>query len=142
MLLRAAPRQVRRQRFALEPLAHQVRDHHARARHERRAARDRLRDVKVAAREAIVNAARLVEPVDERARERAVERLGKVQALDRDRRVDAEVMSLVDDAEVALAGEGIDAKLSVEHIAYEVERIPVHASLLFCRRRAHESPEL
>ncbi len=67
---------------------------------------------------------------------------GKVQALDGDRRVDAEVVSLVDDTQVALSREGIDAKLSVEHIAYEVERIPVHASLPCCRRRPHESPEL
>src|SRR5450432_4329133 len=51
-------------------------------------------------------------------------------------------MPLVDDAQVTLASEGIDAELPVEHIAYEVERIPVHASLSFCRRRPHESPEL
>src|SRR5580698_11383086 len=61
---------------------------------------------------------------------------------DLDRRVDAEMMSLVDDAQVALSCEGIDPILPIEHVAYEVEGIPVHASLLCCRSRAHESPEL
>jgi hypothetical protein len=122
----AATREVHRERLALEPLAHEIRDDHPGGRRQGRAAGDALGDVEVPARQLVVEAARLAEALDERPHEGAIEGRRQVEALDGDRRVDADVVPPVDDAEVALAGERHDAELAVERVPDEIERVSVH----------------
>ena len=77
-------------------------------------------------REAVVKPARLAEALDERPHERPVEGGRQVEALDGHRRVHADVVALVDDAEVPLAGKRDDAELAVERVPDEIERVSVH----------------
>ena len=53
----------------------------------------------------------------------AVERGRELQALDRDRLVEAEVVAAVHDAESALAHDGFDAELAVDRRAHPAEEI-------------------
>ena len=70
-----------------------------------------------------MQAALVAEALHERVDERRPERRGELQALDRDRLAEPDVRAAVDDAEAALADVSVDAKLAVENLADEAERI-------------------
>ena len=112
-----------RQRLALEPLEHRVRDERARRRRDGRAAADAPHDVEVALRQLVVEAALVAEAPDERVDEGRPERGRQLEALDGDRLAQADVRAAVDDAEPALADVRVDAKLPVENLPDEAERV-------------------
>ena len=85
--------------------------------------RDAPHDVQVALGEPVLEAALVAKAPDERVDERRPERRRQLEALDGDRLAQAHVRAPVDDAEPALADEAVDAKLAVEHLADEAERV-------------------
>ena len=119
----------------LEPLEHHV--GHARSRRGRgeRPGGDGARDVQAPRRESVVDAALVVEAQLERGRDRGVEPRLQLEALDRDRLVEPDVVRVVDDAEAPLAHDAIDAELPIEHLADEPERVTRHRPSLH-----HPSP--
>src|SRR5262245_59261241 len=82
-------------------------------------------------RKPVMNARSFAEGRRNRFDERRIERLREVETLDRDRRVHPFVEAAVDDAELALTDELLDAELAVEDIPLQIEGIfPVG----FCSR--------
>ena len=80
-------------------------------------------DVQIALGELVLKAALVAEAPDERIDEGRPERGGQLQALDGDRLAQADVRAAIDDAEPALADVRVDAKLAVENLAHEAERV-------------------
>lgn len=119
-------RELRRQRFALEPFAHHVAHGRSRAGRMGLAAGQGLRDAFVATREPIVDAKRLMEGGAQRARESVGNRLGQVQALDCDGGIRVETATPIHDAQVRVARHGIDTELTADDLANQVEGVAAH----------------
>jgi hypothetical protein len=79
--------------------------------------------VEVALRELVVQPALVAEAADERLDERRAERRRELEALDGDRLAEADVRATIDDAEPAFADVTVDAKLTVEDLPDEPERV-------------------
>jgi hypothetical protein len=77
----------------------------------------------MAAREAVLDPTRTLEALNERTSQRRMQRLRKVEALDRHRRLDAKMVAFVDDAELPLAHERFHSKLTIQHVLEQVEGI-------------------
>ena len=112
--LTPAPREFGSERLAVEPLPNAIGHGRTGPGRDRPSGRNRLRDGKVGASEAVMQPSRVLERLDHRPRQLRIERIGKVEALDRHRGVDLKMVPLVDDAQLAVADERVDAELPVE----------------------------
>jgi hypothetical protein len=124
-LLRASLFELVGQASPFEPLERHVRDERARL-GGGGAAGDAADDVEIAAREAITNPALVAETPHERLHGGRVRRGRELQALDGHRLVEAEVMPFVDDARAAFAYGLIHAKVRIDHVSDEAERVAGH----------------
>ena len=94
-----------------------------RARRDHRSRRERLGDGEVAPRQPVVELAALDEARDDGLGESGIERGRQVEAFHARRYPHRDVLGAIDDAERSLAHDRVDAKLAIEHVADEIERI-------------------
>ena len=119
---RAADGEVVRERAPLHPLEDHVRDEGAGVRLPG-ACGDAPDDVEVALRQSVEDAALVAEALRELIDELRRERRRQLQALDRDRLLEPEVMPAIDRAESALSDQSIDPELRIEDLPHDPERI-------------------